>query len=142
MKKSTVELIARLTKLGLSESEIITLRRCEMTLQRWFEYECGTGDDRITRSIERDENGEGKPFMRVQYATSTGWHDSKYPIADREAGARKRIAKIMKAHSRRLVAYIQGDPRGCALYILRKGNDIKRGEDINSIYSRGFAVCD
>ncbi len=142
MKKQTVELVARLTKLGLSESEIITLRRCEMTLRRWFEYECGTGDNRVTRSIERDENDDGKPFMRVQYQSATGWKDMRHPIADREAGARKRIAAVMKSHSRRLVAYIQGDPRGCALYILRKGKDIKRGDDINSLYSRGFAVCD
>lgn len=142
MKKTTVELVNRLTKLGLSVDEILTLRRAEMTLRRWFEYECGTGDSRTTRSIDRDDNGDGKPFMRVQYQSATGWKDMRFPIADREAGARKRIAAVMQKHSRRLVAYIQGDPRGCSLYVLRKGKDIKPGDNIDAVYSRGFAVCD
>lgn len=142
MKRETIELVNRLTKLGLNPDEISALRRIEMTLRRWFEYECGTGDNRVNRSIERDDNGDGKPFMRVQYQSATGWKDIRHPIADREAGARKRLAAIMANHKRRLVAYIQGDPRGCALYILRKGRDIKPGEAIDSIYTRGFAVCD
>lgn len=39
-----------------------------------------------------------------------------------------------------LRAYIQGDPRGCALYILR-ADDIGPGESIDSVYTRGIAVC-
>ena len=41
----------------------------------------------------------------------------RYPIADRETGARKRLAVIMARYPH-LTAYVQGDPRGCALYIL------------------------
>ena len=141
MAKARIELVSRLTRLGFTAAEISALVRIEKTLNRWFELECGTGDDKVTRSIERDDNGDGKPFVRIQFSTAQGWQDRRYPVADREAGAKKRLAAIMAGH-KRLVSYIQGDPRGCALYILRKGKDIKPGDDINSIYSRGFAVCD
>lgn len=142
MKKSKVELIARLTRLGFTPDECSKLRRIESTLRRWFELECGTGDERVTLSIER-EGGEdtGKPFLRRQFMGHSDWVDAKHPIADRETAARKRLAKIMASH-RRLKAYVQGDPRGCAVYILRRGKDIKPGDDINSVYSRGFAVCE
>ncbi len=141
MKKQTAELVARLTNLGLSVPEILTLRRAEMTLSRWHELECGTGDERVTRSIERDETS-GKPFMRVQYQSASGWKDIRHAVADREAGALRRIAAILEPHKGKLVSYIQGDPRGCALYLLRVGKDISPGDDIDSIYSRGLAVCD
>ena len=35
--------------------------------------------------------------------------------------------------------YVQGDPRGCALYILRPG-DIPDGSTADSCYTRGIAV--
>mgnify|MGYP001605579533 CR=1 FL=1 len=38
-----------------------------------------------------------------------------------------------------LRAYIQGDPRGAALYILRPG-DVPQGEKPDSCYSRGLVV--
>ena len=38
-----------------------------------------------------------------------------------------------------LAAYVQGDPRGCALYIIRPQDRIK-GADVGSYYSRGIAV--
>lgn len=139
--KERAEVIARLCKLNISYQDAEALRRISMTLRNWFELECGTGDGRVTRSIEREDNGEGKPFVRVQFAGFDGtWHDNKYPIADREAGARRRLAAIMAPYKRRLAVYIQGDCRGAALHILRKGKDIKPGERIDSVYSRGVAV--
>lgn len=71
------------------------------------------------------------------------WHSSqdniqRFTIPDREAGAKKRLAKILKNYPG-LTAYVQGDPRGCALYILRK-DDIPKGATIDSCYSRGLAV--
>jgi hypothetical protein len=38
-----------------------------------------------------------------------------------------------------LSAYIQGDPRGAALYILRPG-DVPAGADVDAYYSCGIAV--
>lgn len=137
--KERAEVIERLARLGFDYSTANQLRRIAMTLRNWFELECGTGDNRVTRSIERDDNGEGKPLLRVQYQTiNSGWHDKRYPIADREAGARKRLAAIMAPMKRRLVAYVQPDCRGASLHIVRKSD--LRGQSLDSVYTRGVAV--
>jgi hypothetical protein len=62
----------------------------------------------------------------------------RYPMADMEAGALKRLAKIMEAH-KPLEAYVQGDPRGAALYILRPG-DVPAGEQADAYYTRGICI--
>jgi len=132
------EIICRLQEVGFDYATANSLRRISMTLQRWFEYECGTENERGTSfCIERDEKTE-KPFMRVQYMAGNQWIDRRSPVADRESGARKRLAKIMAQHAH-LVAYVQTDCRGCALYILRQ-QDVKPGENIDQIYNRGVAV--
>jgi hypothetical protein len=113
-----------LASLGLSYEECETLRRCSMTLHRWAEHECNG-------AIQRDE-ATGKPYV---YSTYDGRR--MYPTADREAGALKRAASILKAHG--LELYHQGDPRGAALYVIRPG-DVPKGEDVGSYYSRGIAV--
>jgi hypothetical protein len=136
--KERHEVIARLEKLGIDYQTAQQLRRIALTLQRWFELECGTGDEHVTLSVEREgENGEGKPFMRRQYQGPNGWIDNRYPIPDRETGARKRLARIM-ADFPKLTYYVQTDPRGCALYILRKSDlcDLP----IDQAYTRGLAV--
>lgn len=138
--KERAEVIARLTRLGIEYQDAEALRRIAVTLRNWFELECGTGDERVTRSIERDDNGDGKPFLRVQFMAGNQWVDRRYPVPDRETGAKKRLAKIMAPYKRRLAVYIQGDPRGASLHILRKGKDFKKGESLDSIYNRGVAV--
>ena len=55
-----------------------------------------------------------------------------------ERGAQKRLAKIMARYPG-YQAYVQGDPRGAALYILRPG-DVPEGADVASCYNRGIAV--
>ena len=62
----------------------------------------------------------------------------------RETGARRRLAAILARRNERvgdspLDAYIQTDPRGAALYLLRPG-DIPRGERAESYYTRGICV--
>jgi len=105
------------------------LRRISMTLHRWHEMECGDGDGCIERE---NDDGTGRPF----------WHNSnsgrRYPIADREKGAHKRLAAIIAKYPG-LSSYIQGDPRGAPLYILRPG-DIPEGQDAGGYYSRGICV--
>lgn len=146
-----------LLQLGFTRDEAAALRRISMTLQRWFEYECGTGDGQTTRSIERDgDDDDSKPFMRLQYPTRDGYVDRRWPIADRETGARKRLEAIVNARNNRLrvanatgdvlgprttdlSTFIQGDPRGAALYILRPG-DVPDGADVHGYYSRGICV--
>ena len=105
-----------------------------MTLQRWGELECGDGNDYASWAIERDEQ-TGKPYM-VRYP-----HDGKprrTPVADREKGALKRLQAIM-SHYPAYVAYHQTDPRGCAVYVVRK-DDIPEGAKLDSYYNRGIAV--
>lgn len=139
MKREQYEMMAKLQSLGFTWEEANKLRRISRTLNNWFEMECGTTNKAGSNiSIERDDNGEGKPFRRVQYMAAGGQRiDARYPVADREAGARKRLAKIMAAHDR-LIAYVQNDCRGASLYILRKAD--VAGENIDSIYNRGVAV--
>ena len=122
------EMLFALCKAGISHHDALALRRISMTLSRWAELECGDGRG----CIERDEK-TGKPFYRSAY------NDSKYPVPDREAGALKRLAAIMKNYPE-LVAYHQGDPRGAALYIIRPG-DMPEGATVDSCYSNGIAVC-
>lgn len=130
-KKQRIEVIRRLSDIGIGSQDANALRRISMTLHNWFELECGTERG----CIERDEE-TGKPFMT--YEAGAGPR-KRYPVPDREAGAMKRLAVIAARYSDWLVPYVQGDCRGAALYILRK-SDIRDGESIDSIYNRGVAV--
>ena len=127
MNRDTAKMLNRLTSIGISFDDAVALRRISMTLHRWHELECG--DDH--GCIERDET-TGKAY----------WRDSRTmmlsPMVDREAGALKRLGKIMINYPM-LSVYIQGDPRGAALYILRPG-DVPQGCEADSYYSRGIAV--
>ena len=135
MNKDTWHMIERLKAAGITEADALALRRISMTLQRWHELECGIGDN-ATFYIEREgDNGEGAPHMKR--SDHTGLHDlGRCP--DREKGALKRMAAIMAKYPGKR-EYVQTDPRGASLYILNK-RDVKRGEDIDSVYSRGIAV--
>lgn len=144
-----------LRSLGFTQAEAESLRRISMTLRRWHEMECGTGNGQVSHSVEREnEDGTGRPFMRTQYPTPTGYVDRRHPIPDRETGAKKRLAAILgqrngrpaivagrlnAAPAGKLSAYIQTDPRGAALYIIRPG-DVPEGSTVDSCYSRGICV--
>jgi hypothetical protein len=141
-----------LLELGFTRSEAESLRRISMTLHRWHELECGTDSYCISRGTwnretqEFDHDDNGKPHY--EWAGGKGKH--RYtPIADRETGARKRLDAIVEARNKRAVApgtahtalgyYIQGDPRGAALYIIRPG-DVPEGKSVESYYNRGICV--
>lgn len=127
-----------LLDLGFTRSEAEALRRISMTLHRWHERECGDSNG----CIERDKT-TGKTFW---LNANTG---RRYHTPDRETGARKRLNRIISARNARayvngtpssiIGAYIQGDPRGAALYILRPG-DVPEGADASSYYTRGICV--
>jgi hypothetical protein len=126
-------LITALSRLGITTTDALALRKIEMTLSRWAERECG---DEHGNAIERDE------VTGVPYATwDTGMNGkrARYRIADKETGALKRLAAIMARYPD-LIAYHQTDPRGCALYIIARA---ELGEDrpVESYYTRGVAVC-
>jgi hypothetical protein len=139
-----------LEELGFTRDEAESLRRISMTLRRWHELECGTDDG----CIERDEKTQ-KPY----WLNATTMR--RFAVADRETGARKRLAAIIRDRNQRTIGamqepdtivgcaeqacdnslstYIQTDPRGAALYILRPG-DVPEGSTADSCYSRGICV--
>lgn len=142
-----------LVSLGFTETEAEQLRRISLTLHRWHELECGVDGGGVERNEET-----GKVTW---YSSHTG---KRTPYADRETGARKRLAAIVEARNKRtarqhtpecvmlndasarelcacqiLSTYIQTDPRGAALYIIRPG-DVPEGADVSAYYSRGICV--
>ena len=130
MKKPSYDCIGTLQRAGIAYEDATALRRISMTLHRWFERECNG-------EIQRDgEYGEGKP--RHFWEDSRGVYRKGGIVPDREAGAMKRLKAIMARYPA-LSYYVQGDPRGCSLYILRAG-DVPEGQDPGAYYSRGLAV--
>lgn len=135
-----------LVRLGISHDDAQKLRRVEKRLQRWHELECGVSHpvhEEWTQCVERDEK-TGTTFMRLMGHDRSGqYFDRRAICRDDETLAHKRLASIMKAYPA-LVAYVQTDPRGCALHILHR-HDVTaaeaKGLDISQIYSsRGVAV--
>ena len=119
-----------LSLLGFSQDETDKLLRIEKTLHRWHEMECNG-------EVEREGGEEtGKP-NRVCYMQSTGQRYSR-PMPDREKGALRRLAEILEGKN--VTHYQQGDPRGCALYLIRP-TDVPAGKRVDCYYSRGIALC-
>lgn len=112
-----------MARLGFDNETAHSLRRIEMTLRRWHELECGGGYG----AIERDE-GDGLPYFR-NAMTGRRWR-----VADREKGALKRLQAIA-ARFPALWFYVQGDPRGAALYTGTADNLC--GAPVDAAYSRG-----
>jgi len=107
-----IRLFNGLSALGFTYDESVALRRISLTLSSWSEAECNG-------EIERNEE-TGKPERVSRAYTQGNGPRRAWPVADREAGALRRLAAIMAPHKRRLLAYHQGDPRGYALYIVRR----------------------
>jgi hypothetical protein len=86
------------------------------------------------------DDDDGAPYMEHHhYSHGNGKDSVSYTkIPDREAGAKRRLAAIMARYPG-FRSYVQGDPRGCALYVLRPG-DVREGDDVSSVYTRGIAV--
>jgi hypothetical protein len=140
---------------GFGFDDAAALRRISMTLHRWHELECGDSNDYASWCITRgwkDKTGshatrrfvhddDGTPFLERHVHSENG---ARYEaIPDRERGALKRLAKILARYPG-FRSYVQGDPRGCALYILRPG-DLTDGTatgrvDPSAVYTRGIAV--
>lgn len=127
-RQRMIDWYARMDRAGFDVDVADSLRRIEMTLHRWAERECNG-------EIERDEHGRcyrggyAPPHLRKAYDR----------IPDRETGALTRLDRIMAAFPE-WRAYYQTDPRGCALYIVKR-SDIPEGADIGVYYTRGIAVC-
>jgi hypothetical protein len=98
--------------INLSWNAANTLRRASLTLSRWGELECGDSNDYQSFSLERDEVTE-RPYMVIRPYDSN--KVQRYPVADRESGAIKRVARLCNDSG--LFYFHQTDPRGVALYV-------------------------
>lgn len=145
--------ITRLQEAGVSQDDAWALRRISMTLRRWFEMECGNSNDygswcivrgrKVTKHspslgafkvFEHDDDGDS--YMEYHFHRDNRITYTRIP--DREKGARKRLQAIMARYPH-LQCYIQGDPRGCALYVIHP-NDNPEGLPLDTVYNRGIAV--
>ena len=143
--KNVPDCIFHLIKAGIYPEDAHALRRISMTLHRWHELECGDGNDHGSWCISRGrkDNGgafeyadDGKPYMEYHSNTANG---ARYTLlADKERGALKRLAKIVAQYPG-FSFYVQGDPRGASLYIMRPG-DLRDGAQVDSCYTNGIAV--
>ncbi len=140
---------------GISFDDACAFRRISMTLHRWHELECGDGDNHGSWAIVRGDkikdkdaprgyvfkyDDDGRPFLEHQHYLHGRGQDftTHSRLQDRERGALKRLAAIIFRYPG-FAFYVQGDPRGCALYILRP-DDLKGEDDMHSCYTRGIAV--
>lgn len=119
-------------QLGFYESDADSLLRLANRLHRWHELECGTDQG----AIARDDHGALQWYDNRRHVW-TAYHGPDY-----ETTSLARLRKIMSDplyKSKGFGYYVQGDPRGCALYILRPG-DVPEGADLSAYYSRGIAI--
>lgn len=113
---------AQLVKRGFTKLEARQLMLISRRLHEWHELECGTDRGAIQRD---EETGE------IQWYDNHTW--GRYYGQDTETSSLKLLAIIMKRHPD-YKAYIQGDCRGCALYICEPGTDR------DNLYSGQLAV--
>ena len=139
-QKERYEVLHRLDRLGVTYDDANALRRIALTLRRWFELECGDGNDYGSWGIERDETTDIPYMVHHHYRHGQGQDTTtKRRIPDKETGAQKRLAVILAKYPA-LHAYIQTDPRGASLYILTDEQLAYYKQPIDSIYSNGVAV--
>ncbi len=137
---------------GISYEDATALRRISMTLHRWHELECGDGNQYGSWAIVRgrrdgkafEYDDDGAPYMQHHHYMHGQSKDSvSYAaVPDKERGALKRLAAILKRYPG-FASYVQGDPRGCALYILTRDVVVsieESGSSVESSYNRGIAV--
>jgi ribosomal protein L37E len=163
--KERREAIDRAMSCGLSYPDAVAVRRIAMTLRRWYELECGTESGAIEREQdftlctqcghkEWELTGrcvkcgdiapiryDGKGFPYFYYADSfkKDGPRRRYRVPDRETGAIKRLNAIMAQYPA-LRYYLQTDPRGGTLYLIRPG-DVPEGKEVDAYYNRGVFVA-
>ena len=135
MNATKQERIARLyancTAAGLEIHETTALMAAERALSAWAVRECNG-------EIQRDEE-TGKPYRRNPDRDTS--NTPREYIRDGEAAAmRKATAAAANVIAAGCVLYRQGDPRGCALHLVRP-SDIPEGGAVNQYYRRGIALC-
>ena len=137
--KERTAVIERLSRLGIGYDDAQRFRRIAMTLHNWHEMECGDGNEYGSWAIEHDETTDKPVLVRHHYGHGQ-YQDrrTETSIPDREKGALKRLVSLIGKYPH-LIEYVQTDPRGASLYLLRR-TDLDGGLNIDSSYSRGTAI--
>jgi hypothetical protein len=125
----TLRLAQRLAHFKLSPDDIAKLLRIEKKLRRWHELQCGVEAGHV-----EEVGGEGSGKWEF-----VNRHGNRSPIRDPGKQADKAL-NVFTAENPDLFFYVQTDPRGCALYLLKK-SDAQSGEKLGSVYCRGVAIC-
>lgn len=125
----TLRLAQSLAHFNLSPDDIAKLLRIEKKLRRWHELQCGVDAGRV-----EEVGGEGSGKWEF-----VNRHGNRSPIRDAGKQARKAL-NACTAGNPDLIFYVQTDPRGYALYLLKK-SQVETGEDVNAVYNRGVAIC-
>jgi len=128
---ATWELVRILGRRGIESNfeAVNTLRRAQMTLHRWHERECGDSNDYCSISLERDED-TGKPYNVIHPHAGKSYRNV---VPDLETGALNRIKAVCEPLG--LYYYIQGDCRGCSLYVAAEPLDDQ------NYSTQGVACC-
>lgn len=129
MDRNTHEMLNRVMARGISMDDAYALRRISMTLQRWYELECGTERGGIVR-----DKDTGLPYWESSYLVSRNGKPYRQRVSDRERGALRRLDTIMARYPD-LAAYVQTDPRGAALYVYNKASPTLAMSTIDCCYS-------
>jgi len=155
LTKREADRIARqadtLRALGFTSVEADQLRRISLTLHRWHERECGSDHACVVRGhvVDGEFIYDDAGDAYEEHAGVSG--RARYQrVPDRERGALTRLTAILAARNARVHAeypqretelrvYIQTDPRGAALYLIRPG-DVPEGASVDSYYDRGVCV--
>ncbi len=98
------------------------MRRISMTLRRWHERECDDSYWCLVRGRMVDGDFEYDDDAYEKHAGASG-RTCYTRVPDWERIAHEQLGAIISTIKGDLLsAYIQTDPRGCALYILRPGD--------------------
>ena len=100
-------LFARLSPLGYTPDEVLSLIRCESALSRW--------DCALCSGDIQEVDAENGVFFRF-YGRC---HELSAPTRNTGGAALKRAQAIAQAHG--CTVRHQGDPRGCSLYLVPAG---------------------
>jgi hypothetical protein len=125
----TLRLAQSLAHFKLSPEEIAKLLRVEKKLRRWHELQCGVEAGHV-----EEIGGEGSGKWEF-----VNRHGYRSPIRDAGKQAEKALNAFTDENSD-LFIYVQPDPRGCALYLLKK-SQVESGEELSAVYMRGVAIC-
>ena len=123
-------------RLGLSSVDYKRLARLNKLIKYWVEEECNG-------TIQWAEDEDFNPTYPYRYDPDTGRRDLK-PIQDRYSKYLKECNDILEKYNpnkleETLKLYLQGDPRGCHVWIYKASDDPKGRVDC--IYNSIGTAC-